>query len=322
MFKEKRGNEVHMPIMEMQNIIGQLIDYGVRHIEISGGGEPMEYNDFLSLCIYLYDCTKRFADLKVGILTNGLHIHKFKNMSVNGHSITLLDCFNDYLRISRLDKGGINDIPAHLKKLNTLWKKNIYDLIQLKMEGKKYKKVKIGLKYLLTNTNKLYFVNQVDDDIHDKHFLDIDHFRFRSARDVESDVILNIEQNIYYLLRSSERLKTNFEARVSLSLTNTYYPRNYKCWISPMHTVISPDKEVYSCCNYLVDKERTLIGKIDPDSTFKDIWEGNEHIAVRKKLGTDICSCEKYCSNCRYAEVQQSFEHIISSLGNQEIENT
>jgi len=308
MYKNFRSEKEVIDIEALKDIIHQLVAYKVRHIEISGGGEPLEYDSFHELCCFLYELNKD-NKLQLGLLTNGIHIDKFKTMS----KPNLLDVFNEYIRVSRLYKDNYREDDQVYRKRENNWKENLRYLISLKKKNTKYHEVKIGLKYLLTKTNAKSFFSTVQEDFKDNLIQQVDHCRFRSARDIAADEISNIEQKIYYLLRSDNLIRSNFDKKIALSLPHTHYPANFKCWISPMHVVITPKKEMFCCCNYSANSDSTFLGSLD-DHKFKDIWESSKHLDVRRKLGDQICNCNEYCSNCRYAELQQILSTVAYDL--------
>ncbi|MDL2256372.1 SPASM domain-containing protein, partial [Parabacteroides sp. OttesenSCG-928-K15] len=225
----------------------------------------------------------------------------------------LLYLFNDYIRVSRLNEDDLDEKRTLYDKKYQQWLKGVELLIRKKKSDLRYKNTKIGIKYLLSSNNKNSFVNMVDKDTNSFLF-EFDHVRFRSERRVNAKDIYPIEQNIYRLLRNSERMKSGFDAKVALSLPNIYYPQNFKCWISPIHVVIDPKGDTYICCNYVLDPGKAKIGNVLSDS-FKNIWESEDHVIARHSLSKEICNCSNHCSNCRFAELQFCYEHIIATLG-------
>jgi MoaA/NifB/PqqE/SkfB family radical SAM enzyme len=305
MYKDKKGNTC-ISKDDFQNILTQLIDNKIANIELSGGGEPLESRNIDGILDVINDARSSHPEINFGLITNGIFLEKILG------KYDLLNLFNDYIRISRLNEDDVDEKGLSFTEKYESWLKGVNLLLQKKKENFECK-TKIGMKYLLTSKNKTSFVQMVRDDINT--FLnDLDHVRFRSERTVDSDDIYPIEQDIYRLLRNSEKIKAGFEAKVALSLPNTFYPLNFKCWISPIHVVIDPLGDTYICCNYVVDPASARIGNILKPN-FKDIWQSRKHIQCRHRLHRDICSCSEYCSNCRFAELQFNFEHIIATLG-------
>jgi len=69
-------------------------------------------------------------------------------------------------------------------------------------------KTKIGIKYLLTNSNYNEFTKFIEDDLKDNDLSEVDHFRFRSTRNVEMEKLAKIEQEVFYIVEES-KLATN-----------------------------------------------------------------------------------------------------------------
>ncbi len=287
---------------DLESLLNQLVDYNVRKIEISGGGEPLEYSYFSELLILLNSLKEKHHDIKYGLLTNGSFLGKYNN--------NILHSFNDYIRISRYQ---------HLEKNNQgsiNWQKNVKNLIELKSKLT-LNETKIGIKYLLTKENYKFFYEMVKSDYDSQLFNGIDHLRFRSTRDVDTFITTEIEQKIYNLFQ--EKQYTNYDEIVSLSLNNIYYPENFKCWISPLNVVIDPYMKVYVCSNYINDDNK-LIGQLNNENSFKDIWESKKHLDKRRRLEANNCSRSIY-SNCRFAEIQDMYERNISFLTETNINN-
>jgi len=105
---------------------------------------------------------------------------------------------------------------------------------------------------------------------------------------------------------------TSQGTKVSLSLPNLVYPRNFRCWISPMQVVIAPNSDVYLCCNYTRHPDDKCLGNIRAGSSFEDLWNSSKHKSLRRQLTRAHCDHDEYC-NCRYAEIQSMFEKFAQS---------
>lgn len=304
MYKNTRNNDEYEEIKPqfLKNILLQLIDFEVKHIEISGGGEPLEHLKADEIIAFLEEIRREHTDIKLGLLTNGVYLENYDSQR-------LLFVFNDYIRVSRYEKLGENVRESELYKYK--WKKNINSLLNSKRNNTSAK-TKIGIKYLLTPNNQNNFVQILKEDLNDINLSGVEHFRFTSDRRMEDDKITEIEQQIYYMITSANL--PNFNQTVSISLPNLAYPRNFRCWLSPMNVVIAPDGAVYICCNYLYDKTSKCLGKINPHQDFKSIWRSNRHLELRKKLNRVNCDRNEY-SNCRYAKIQNIFERIALTAG-------
>jgi len=307
MYKEKKGDD-SLSGTNFRNILEQLLQYGVTHIEISGGGEPLETPYLKDIMKELMSIRKQYPKVRFGLLTNGLHLEK----SLKKYD--LLHIFNDYIRVSRLIEKDLDITGKIFSKEEKTWHAGINLLCETKNQNKqKYNSTKIGLKYLLSSKNKESFADEVRKDTTGKFLDKFDHIRFRSERTVDSDIIYPIEQEVYRTLKGSEKIKNRFEEKIALSLSNIHYPQNWRCWISPIHVVIDPIGDVYTCCNYIVEP-KTHIGNV-LTTPFITLWEGESHINARQALSKEICNCKEYCTNCRFAELQFNYEHIIATLG-------
>lgn len=300
MFMPARGNGKpdEMDVETFQNIVDQLAGYGVRHIELSGGGEPLEHlqaDDLLSCLSVLRERT----EIKLGLLTNGLHLDEFEPEKI-------LTIFNNYVRLSRyhiLSTAGREEDLAR-------WKKNIVRLEECK-QNKTFIQTAIGMKYLLCPSNTDRFVQMVETDMRDNVLRNLDHIRFRADRRIDNGTIARLEQQVYYVMQSADI--SDFENTVSISLSHVSYPRNFRCWLSPMNVVIAPNAQAFICCNYWYDTTSKCIGSLK-EQTFHEIWQDKRHRDLRKKLQRTNCNKKTY-SDCRWAEIQTMFERIVLAAG-------
>lgn len=270
--------------------LDEVLRYGIKYIEITGGGEPLEHSQVGSLLEVVRDKKQKYPNARFGLLTNG--------MQINGTASILLDTFDDYIRISRCEVA--EKAPGFSR-----WRENVLSLIREK--GRRNKAFPhIGVKYLLSPQNISRFKLLVEEHLRDDDLCSIDHWRFRSDRRVNSNTSAKIEQQVYHLLSSIGFPNTN--TVVSLSMHKLYYPKNFKCWISPMHTVIDPERDVYLCCNFAHDKGKKRLGSLNR-TTFQELWHSDRHKQLRKTVEKTHCARDDY-SNCRYAELQNIFEEI------------
>ena len=297
---EEKNKE--LDIQTIEKIISDLISFGVNRIELSGGGEPSEHSSFDKILQIIESVRAKNDEIKFGLLTNGLRIDRFDPKR-------MLYAFNDYIRISRCQEVNF-DSQQPDKVTFVKWKNNIKSLLNQKRTNLS-NNTKIGIKYLLTNSNFNDFTKFISDDLKDSELCEVDHFRFRSTRNIDSANLAKIEQEVFYIIEKA-KLATNHPERISLSLGKVSYQKNFKCWISPMNVVIDPAGDVFICCNYLYDRNSKCIGNIHTD-TIDSIWHSQKHKEIRSNIRRENCDRDKYC-NCRYAELQSQLESLTAFL--------
>lgn len=297
MFREIRHSNVtkEMNPHDFRRILDELINFGVRYVEISGGGEPLVHGEIVDILSAVKDVRKKNEGVKFGLLTNGLYLNVLDE--------PLTKVFNDYIRISKCER-------VEREADCSTWRNNIISLLREKRSTRALYP-RIGIKYLLTPENEESFVDLVKRDLNDRELSGIDHWRFRSDRRVKTSIIARIEQQVYYEIESSNL--PNTESSVSLAMSNLYYPRNFRCWISPMHVVIAPTCDMFMCCNYLYDDVKKCLGSLKTGN-FESIWRSNLHRELRQKIERKNCARKKY-ANCRYAEVQDVLEKVALAAG-------
>lgn len=297
-FVDSEEKNQEMEIETIEKIISDLISFGVNRIELSGGGEPLEHSNFDQILHIIERARNENDEIKFGLLTNGLRIDRFDPQK-------MVYAFNDYIRISRCQEVNFDSQQTESKTF-VKWKNNIKSLLNEKRTNLS-NNTKIGIKYLLTNSNYNEFTKFISDDLKDNELCELNHFRFRSTRNVELANLAKVEQEVFYILEEA-KLATNHPERISLALGKVSYSRNFRCWISPMNVVIDPDGNVFICCNYLYDRNSKCIGNIHLDN-IETIWHSQKHKKIRSNIRRENCDRENYC-NCRYAELQSQFESL------------
>jgi len=308
MFKSKRMKNkedgfLDMEIETFQKILNEIKINNINNIEISGGGEPFEHPKFNELLKLLWQLRVENSNIKIGILTNGLHLNDYSPQ-------ILLYVFNDYIRISRYEKIlSDTDYTAYSKE-NAAWEQNISSLFEYKKNDSKVD-TKIGIKYLLNKKNYQDIVSLVQNDFKKDLYRSFDHYRFRAERRIDNSEITVIEHDIYYSIQKYNI--PNIDKKLSISLTNYIYPTSFKCWISPVSCVFDPTGSLIMCCNYIHDEQSKVIGNINNES-FIDLWNNIRHNNLRKNLERHNCDKLIY-ANCRFAEVQDILDHFSTSIG-------
>ncbi len=296
--RDRAGNAINVEEMRLDSLvklITELAGFGVNRIEISGGGEPLEYSHFSEFLQEIKKLKSKFPNISFGLLTNGMHIDKYLAKD-------LLYAFDDYIRISRFESVSLSS-DQNSNNENHTWLSNVCGLLEEKRKDHRVKS-NIGIKYLLCKTSKMVLPEIIKADIDNSDLDGIGHMRIKSERTMDQSSINESEQHIYYLLLDKGLLSSNKE--ISLSLTKTDYPPNYRCWMSPANSVVTPNGETYICCNYIYDKNTKCIGSSLTNS-FSEIWKSKKHQELRMNIRNNNCDRPEYC-NCRYADVQSKFE--------------
>ena len=293
-----KGSENEIDFEALKKLIESLLSMGVKNIEISGGGEPSEYSSFAILIEYLSNINSKKSWCKFGLLTNGSNIGQFDQNN-------LLLAFNDYIRFSRHESTTSESRTDNETFHN--WRVNLNKLLIAKRRNNSIRTT-IGIKYLLPNgVDSGEFIEMIHDDLQDNIISGVNHLRFKSDRRVSQDLSAFVEQQIFYLLKQKDLFKESKE--ISLSLTKTTYPENFRCWLSPMNVLIDPSEDVYICCNYSEDRNEKCIGSLRSNS-LAEIWNSEKHTRIRKGIRANNCNKDSYC-NCRYAELQSRLDKLV-----------
>lgn len=261
-------------------MIDQLADAGVRSFEMSGGGEPTLHPKFDLIAEHACD-----EGLKLGLLTNGTNMN--------------FDAMQDfrYIRIG-LDAPapGVYNI---IKKpsMDGAFDKVLDNIRDLRSARVDRKRPRIGVKFLLNRINRYDIAKMVRLAI----ALQVDYVQFKGEHN-GPDVLSASEQQKCTDIIESIRHDDGHE--VEIFGTAIAEKRGGCCFMSPIHTVIDPNGNVFVCC--FLRSPEYIIGNAFKDP-FKSFWGKDRHIRILKHL--DATVCEKW--DCRWHGFNRDMRDIV-----------
>lgn len=296
-YRDER-DEGSMKFELLKKVIDELIELGVKTFEFSGGGEPLLYGGFPVLLERIATIKPNFKDINFGLLTNGLHIDILDEIDLERLTANFSYVRFTYAEATELDKAKRMAFKSNLRRMMNLRKK-----LRRKMniEG-----AEVSLKMLLSKRNHDTILQTVKGFF--KEFPELEYFMIKLLKSregvLDESTIDEVEEKLVdYKIVS----KTN---ALQLDLRPTPYYGKFKCWISPLSTIITPTGCVYICCNYHLDKKDKLLGKVTLDNRFRDIWGGSEHKVKISNLKVGNCNKPAYC-NCRFFRYQEIIERML-----------
>lgn len=279
-----RGDRLSLPFPALSAAMDSLYQMGVRSFEISGGGEPSDYDDFPTLVAKAVTMTDLPDVARFGLITNGARLLD------HGSTVDSVVSHFAYVRFSLTERAE-NMASDDFRRLDN----TIHDVARRKrqLNGR----ATIGLKALLRPGNAdalLQVLERLIDPLGG-----IAHFRIRAARDVvDSDEVDTFEDRLANIIEERQCAD-----RVSLDLQRTVYHRNATCWVSPLQVVVAPEA-VYACVNYAFDMDQRRICAPNDIGT---AWGSASHVELIRNLATRRCANDDYC-NCRLFSYQAEFE--------------
>lgn len=305
----KTGN-LDMNLDLFKHIMEDLSNIGVSHVELCGGGEPLEHKEINEL-INVVGFFRKVKKMDFGLLTNGQNISRLEPNIIK----SALESFA-YIRLSFSER-AFQD-----QKIREEYLSNLTMLLEYKKENKNFK-ARIGSKLLLTHENKYSLMKITEELIN----MGVEHLKIKSIRSPEDeptheDVMELKEQlNVY---KYSEPVK---EA-LKIDLRKTEFPNEFKCWINPLSTTIDPYGKIYICYNFHNDPDNMLIGNYNKNNSLSDFWGKGQHLKNIRKINVErVCKADNAC-NCRFVEYQKIIEqriveekHLNPSYGSVDNEN-
>lgn len=260
-----------------KKFIKQIAKLGIESIEYSGGGEPTLHPDFYEIAKFAYD-----NGLKVGLLTNGfkLDYNKMKFFSYIRIGVDASDS-ETYKKLKNTNDGQFESLIEKINTFLCLRDNNI--------------RPRIGLKFMINKDN----CNEIKNMIIFAKNMKVDYCHFKSTHTDDnklSDFELKHANNII------EAFKNTYQQFIYGGLIKN--DAHVKCFMSPIHTVITPDGNALVCC-YFTNKDR-IIGNVF-ENDFTKIWFSKRHDNIINSI--NISECDKI--DCRWNYYNKEMTAII-----------
>lgn len=270
-----------MKTAEIIDWLGRMKTFGAEALEFSGGGEPTVHKDFPKIF-------EAAADMGYAL---GLITH-----ACNPMPLELLASRAKYVRCG-LD-AATPETHAKIKRKNGKFEKavqNVKDLVRLRNERQE-PGFTVGIKVVLNDLNfdELPLIMDMALDL-DVDYLQIKHEH--SSDNPLSNELLKIGQ--LAIDRRAELYKDKYRTKI---LGNLSFQRaTTKCFMSPIHTVVSAKGEILQCC-FMWDRP---IGTIR--EPIHDVWGSKKHREVIKM--TTVSECDKV--DCRWNFFNRRMKEVI-----------
>jgi radical SAM protein with 4Fe4S-binding SPASM domain len=247
----------------------------VKFIDLSGGGEPTlhpEFRRFAQMCI-----KEKF---KLSLLTNAASLdQKIVSLLVEGFSFLRvnLDASNDVVY------NRIHHPPAPRE-----FQKVLGNIERIVSERDKQKSdLVIGAKVRLDQGN-MNFMEEMTCLVRD---VGLDYIQFRFNQKVFDSLLPEQTRGVSKLVKELKNRYHPFE--VYGEAETGRFRRG--CWLSPIHLIINPSGDVYSCPRYAYRLEATRFGNIFTQPVEK-LWFGSEHRQIVEQLRENDCPVQ----DCRW----------------------
>jgi hypothetical protein len=293
-----------MSIELFKSILQQARDIGVTCLELTGGGEPLEHPKAVQLLQLAGEA--RSATLRVGVLTNASRIAAPRHDAVLEGLMSV-----DYVRLGWTEQHDADPASSQPQFVSSL-------LALGERRAQRRSTVRIGVKLLLTEKNLGQVVNMADallrietragDPI-------VDHVKVKSIRGkpgVEpSAASIRAFEHAMVALKSRAGTRA---ADVQIDVKSARVDGAYRCWISPIMTVIDAYGVAYLCCNFYERPEASKLGSLGPsgERRLMDFWGGPQHLRAIRDLHVDsVCNSALGC-HCRLVHYQRHVEPILA----------
>ncbi len=289
------STQQQLDIQILSDLLHEAIDLGIRNIQFSGGGEPLEYQDLDKLFDVLYSIRKTTPDLLLGLLTNGLYLREEQAK----HVATLFS----YVRLSFAEG------PCTDRELMARFSENLRHLLAYGMSNSS---LRIGLKLLVSHTNcgvlgdqvlKLRYL------IGEYYFTRLNHIRVKAMRSVNPNIEPTEQDAAQFTSAFDKVLQEEFSLwpdDVQIDLDLGYTNSDFRCYLSPLFGLVDPSGRLIACYNYAEAYDDLVIGDLHAHS-FRELWgtENHRHI-INHINNVSVCNSRRGCP-CRFAKYQEVF---------------
>jgi len=288
----------------LDNLIENFIEFKVRGIDISGGGEPLCHKEIGTII------DKFSQHFDTGLVTNGA---LFTDELMD---ITLKNC--TWCRVS-VDAGSqqvYNEMHGYNPNINF---EKIVEIIK-KLGQKKIEtgsNTTLGVSFLLTPSNFMDVLPAINIF---KNIPGLDYFQTKPiVLSPGTRLDLNMifwDKRLFDLLATIGSYSTDTFNVFTLSYKfsdmilaeSTGVPFD-KCHGHPFYPTIAANGSILVCChmlnNYFNGDFSGCYGKIDKDISFKDIWLNKSRFNVGKSVKTRFCPI-----NCKLSETNKALQNF------------
>ena len=304
----------HMSPELFMSILRQATLLGATCVELTGGGEPLEHPRAVDLLTMA--AAHRTSSLRVGVLSNGAPFEE-------GGDPHLLDALVrlDYVRLGWTEQ---------YDRARDRYEQRFHSAIRTIGEHRERvveSTLRLGVKLLLTSSNASGLVPMISS------LLDlqtttgrpvVDHVKVKAIR---GEDIEPTDEQVRDFEHAMVTLKTRVGSRagdVQVDVKSARVEDGYKCWISPLMTVIDAAGSVYLCCNFYEDPEASKIGDLGVDGgrDLREFWGGDEHLAVIRQMNAEsVCNSPLGC-HCRLVRCQRMVEPQLQRRAESDIAST
>lgn len=269
----------------LQDVIYELSEMNVRSVQLTGGGEPTLYQNFVDL---LYELKN--SGIRVGLITNGIKVGEYAK--------EILDTV-DWVRIS-LDASNENmyrqiKSAEHFEQVMS----SIRTLTELRTQRGEARKVRIGAAYIIT-TESIGGIGEIVRRF-DVDQTAVDYLQFKDV------VMRGMTLTDWYHQRIEESLSTAKKANHKYKLMYTRHDGirsdqedMKRCDATDFVAILGADGNVYPCC-HLEYIPSVSYGSVY-EKPFSTIWEKRPELKIREEL----------CWNCRFSQINRVITELNS----------
>lgn len=257
---------------------------GTEALEFSGGGEPTLHPRFEEIFT-----RARAMGYQLGLITHACNPMPLEGLVEN---FKYVRCGLDAATVETHDKIKRNNREKYWFPKAIA---NIHELVRLRDEKIKKTGLRdftVGIKVVLNSIN----VHELEAMIKLAQDLEVDYIQIKREHSSDNDIPVEDFARIQKVMDDNA-----WNGTTRVTGTMMHARARTKCFMSPIHTVVTATGKILQCCFF----EDRPIGTIFQE--FPDVWGGAEHRRVVES--TTIAECDKV--DCRWNHYNQKMKQII-----------
>lgn len=279
LFSAMNRTPIFADVKKVYKFIDEIVKVGAESLEFSGGGEPTLHKNCFDIAEYAYK-----KGLKTGLLTNGYNFD-FERIK-----------YFSYIRIGldATDADGYSLIKNCPKEYFQKTLNNVQKLLQVRDNCSK---PRIGLKFMLNGSN----FGSISKMVQLAKETKVDYCHFKGTHSDSEQLLEEQVQIAKHVLEEQKKLHLDFIYGSVERLR-----AKEKCFMSPIHTVITPEGNCLVCCYF--HQPKYIIGNIFRNK-FEMVWNSKRHWDIIDSISTEMCSKV----DCRWASYNSEMKEILES---------
>ncbi len=286
--KDRKSGDAILSSGNFGKLLHGLHSLKIKLIDLTGGGEPTLYPEFIT---FVRMCMK--GEFKLALLSNGTWTDReLTDLLVEGFS---------FIRVNLDASSGEVYDRIHHPPVRGEFQKILNNLEKIVSEREKRKSsLIVGAKVSLNQAN----MNYIEETINLAKDLGINYIRFHIRTNDLEAILPEQVKNVNKLLQELKNRYHSFLVYGEFEEKET----QDRCWISNLQLTIDPKGDIYPCPHFTEQTDATCLGNIFNQPDDKQ-WFSSEHNNEIAYMAKKACSNR----NCRWHRYDKLIHRMVKT---------